>query len=243
MLKCRFLPIVLALCAVARAQDAKIAVAANFTGPAKQIAVQFHAATGESVTLSFGSSGQFVAAIVNGAPYDVLLSADVDHARKIETSGLAVPGTRFTYAIGHLVLWSGNPALAVDQGKSLSLGVVQHIAIADPKLAPYGLATEQYLRSSGFWTLVSSKLVIGKSIAQAFEFVKSGNAEVGFVALSQVIHDKSGAQWLVPDSSHAPITQQAVLLKHGAKNKAAADFLAYLKGSTAAKIMSSFGYN
>ena len=158
--------------ASARAEDAKVAVAANFTAPAQEIADKFNTETGDTVTLSFGASGQFLTEISNGAPYDVFLSADIDHAKKAEKAGLTVPGSRFTYATGHLVLWSESPRLVDDKGKVLSSGHFTHVAIADAKLAPYGLAAEQYLKSSGLWASISPKLVTGKSIAQTYEFVK-----------------------------------------------------------------------
>ena len=236
--------IAMAYSAPAIAADAKVAVAANFTDPAKEIAAKFHAATGDTVTLSFGSSGQFVTEIINGAPYDVLLSADIDHAKKAETAGFTVPGSRFTYATGHLVLWSANPALVDSQGKVLTSGKFNHIAIADAKLAPYGLAAQQFLMSVNLWNALQPKLVTGKSIGQTYTFVQTGNAELGFVALSQVIGGKDkGSSWKVPDESHAPITQQAVLLKKGADNKAAKEFLEFLRQAPAAAVIAKYGYN
>ena len=229
--------------ASARAEDAKVAVAANFTAPAQEIAAKFKTETGDTVTLSFGASGQFLTEISNGAPYDVFLSADIDHAKKAEKAGLTVPGSRFTYATGHLVLWSESPRLVDDKGKVLSSGHFTHVAIADAKLAPYGLAAEQYLKISGLWASISPKLVTGKSIAQTYEFVKSGNAELGFVALSQVAGKSEGSEWIIPDSTHAPITQQAVLLKAGAHNPAAKEFLDFLKKPEAQAIIAKFGYN
>lgn len=228
---------------LARAEDAKIAVAANFTAPAKEIAAAFHTATGDTATLSFGASGQFAAAIRNGAPYDVLLSADSSHVAAVAKAGQTVTGTRFTYATGHLVLWSKNPRLIADSSKILTSGDFQHIAIADPALAPYGLAAEQYLQQAGLWTRLQPRIVTGKSIGQALQFVQSGNAELGFVALSQVIKLKDGSEWKVPDADHAPIIQQAVLLKHGADNQAARKFLQFLKSPRAAAVIRAYGYD
>ena len=236
----------MALFAMVRFADAasvSVAVAANFTEPAKDIAARFEAETGNSVKLSFGSSGQFFSEISNGAPYEVFLSADIDHAQKADQAGLTVPGSRFTYAVGHLVLWSENPSLVDDEVKVLAGGNFTHIAIADPKLAPYGLAAQQFLKGQHLWTVLSPKLVTGKSIAQAYEFVKSGNADLGFVALSQVIRKREGSEWLVPDSEHAPITQQAVLLKPGADDSAAKAFFEFLKKPEAQAIILEYGYD
>ena len=226
-----------------RADDAKIAVAANFTAPAKEIAALFKASTGDTVTLSFGASGQFVTEISNGAPYNVFLSADVDHAKKAEQAGLTVPNSRFTYATGHLVLWSENPNLVDEQGKILARGTFTHVAIADPGAAPYGLAAVQYLKNKGLWAAISPKIVQGKSIAQVYQFIKSGNADLGFVALSQVIGKHEGSEWKVPDADHAPITQQAVLIKQGAGNRVAKEFMDYLKRPEAQAIIAKYGYN
>ena len=228
---------------LAHAAETSVAVAANFTAPAQEIAARFQAETGDTVKLSFASSGQILTEISNGAPYDIFLSADIDHAQKAEQAGLTVPGSRFTYATGHLVLWSENPSLVDVQGKILKQGNFSHISIADPKLAPYGLAAVQFLRGQGLWTAISPKVVTGKSIAQAYEFVKSGNADLGFVALSQVIRKREGSEWLVPDKLHAPITQQAVLLNSGAGNPAATAFFDFLKKPEAQAIILEYGYN
>ena len=228
---------------LAHGAETSVAVAANFTAPAQEIAARFQAETGDTVKLSFASSGQILTEISNGAPYDIFLSADIDHAQKAEQAGLTVPGSRFTYATGHLVLWSENPSLVDVQGKILKQGNFSHISIADPKLAPYGLAAVQFLRGQGLWTAISPKVVTGKSIAQAYEFVKSGNADLGFVALSQVIGKREGSEWLVPDALHAPIIQQAVLLKPGAGNPAATEFFEFLKKPEAQAIILEYGYN
>jgi molybdate transport system substrate-binding protein len=224
------------------AEEVTVAVAANFTEPAKEIAAAFEKASGDKVTLSFGSSGQFYTQIANGAPFEVLLSADADRPTKAEQAGLAVAGTRFTYAVGRLVLWSPTAGLDDAHGAVLRGGGFSKLAIADPAAAPYGLAAIQTLKALSIYDQVKPKIVQGSSIAQAFEFVKTGNAELGFVALSQVIAETGGSRWLVPESDHEPITQQAVLLKPGATSKGARGFLTFLKGAQATAIIRRFGY-
>jgi molybdate transport system substrate-binding protein len=224
------------------AEEVTVAVAANFTEPAKEIAAAFEKATGDKITLSFGSSGQFYTQIANGAPFEVFLSADADRPTKAEQAGLAVAGTRFTYAVGRLVLWSPTAGLVDNRGAVLKGGGFSKLAIADPVAAPYGLAAIQTLKTLNIYDQVKPKIVQGSSIAQAFEFVKTGNAELGFVALSQVIAETGGSRWLVPESDHQPITQQAVLLKPGAASKGARRFLTFLKGPQARAIIRRFGY-
>jgi molybdate transport system substrate-binding protein len=224
------------------AEEITVAVAANFTEPAKEIAAAFEKATGDKVTLSFGSSGQFYTQIASGAPFEVFLSADADRPTKAEQAGLAVAGTRFTYAVGRLVLWSPTAGLVDDHGVVLKSGGFSKLSIADPAAAPYGLAAIQTLKTLGLYDQVKPKIVQGSSIAQAFEFVKTGNAELGFVALSQVIAEPGGSRWLVPEGDHEPITQQAVLLKPGADSVGARSFLTFLKGGQAKAIIRRFGY-
>ena len=224
------------------AEEITVAVAANFTEPAKEIAAAFEKATGDKVTLSFGASGQFYTQIASGAPFEVFLSADADRPTKAEQAGLAVAGTRFTYAVGRLVLWSPTAGLVDDHGVVLKSGGFSKLSIADPAAAPYGLAAIQTLKTLGLYDQVKPKIVQGSSIAQAFEFVKTGNAELGFVALSQVIAEPSGSRWLVPEGDHEPITQQAVLLKPGADSAGARSFLTFLKGGQAKAIIHRFGY-
>jgi molybdate transport system substrate-binding protein len=226
----------------ALAEEITVAVAANFTEPAKEIAAAFEKATGDTVTLSFGSSGQFYTQIASGAPFEVFLSADADRPTKAEQAGLAVAGTRFTYAVGRLVLWSPTAGLVDDHGAVLKGGGFSKLSIADPAAAPYGLAAIQTLKTLGLYDQIKPKIVQGSSIAQAFEFVKTGNAELGFVALSQVIAEPGGSRWLVPEGDHEPITQQAVLLKPGADSAGARGFLTFLKGSQAKAIIRRFGY-
>ncbi len=226
----------------APAEDVTVAVAANFTEPAKAIAAAFDKATGDTVTLSFGSSGQFYTQIANGAPFEVFLSADADRPTKAEQAGLAVAGTRFTYAVGRLVLWSPTAGLVDANGAVLRGRGFSKLSIADPTAAPYGLAAIQTLKTLGVYDQLKPRIVQGASIAQAFEFVKTGNAELGFVALSQLVGEPGGSRWLVPERDHAPIVQQAVLLKPGRASPGARAFLAFLKGGQARAIIRRFGY-
>jgi molybdate transport system substrate-binding protein len=226
----------------AAAGEVKVAVAANFTEPAKEIAARFHARTGHEATLSFGSSGQFYAQIANGAPFGVFLSADRERPEKAEAEGYGVPGARFTYATGRLVLFSKTPGLVDSRGAILRTDRFQKLAIADPKVAPYGEAAVRTLQRMGLYATLQPKLVQGTSIAQAYQFVDTGAAELGFLALSQVIGVRGGSRWVVPASQHAPIDQQAVLLKPGAEDAAANAFIAFLKGSEAKAIIRKYGY-
>jgi molybdate transport system substrate-binding protein len=231
----------LAVAGAALAGETRVAVAANFTEPAKAIAARFKARTGHDAVLSFGSSGQFYTQIANGAPYEVFLSADVERPQKAEAEGLAVVGSRFTYATGRLVLFSRTPGL-VDGGAVLASGRFDKLAIADPKAAPYGQAAIETLTKLRRYEALRSKIVMGASITQAFQFVQTGAAELGFVALSQVVDDKSGSRWIVPPANHTPIEQQAVLLKTGANSDAAKAFLTFLKSAEAKAIIRRYGY-
>ena len=226
----------------ALAGEARVAVAATFTEPAREIAARFEAATGHQVTLSFGSSGQFYTQIANGAPYDVLLSADSERPAKAEAEGLASPGTRFTYATGRLVLYSRTPGLVDAKGVVLKTGRFDKLAIADPKAAPYGQAAVETLTKLKLHDALKPRIVIGASITQAYQYVRTGAAELGFVALSQVVNETGGSRWLVPAADHTPIDQQAVLLKTGAGNAAAEAFLRYLRGKDAKTIIRRYGY-
>lgn len=236
----------LALCATAFADEVQVAVAANFTAPMKAIAADFEKATGHKVVLSFGSTGKFYAQIKNGAPFDVFLAADDETPAKLEKENGIVAGSRFTYATGKLVLWSTKPDLVDAKGEVLKKGDFAHLAIASPKLAPYGAAAVQTLNKLGLYDALQSRLVIGESIAQTFSFVSTGNAELGFVALSQVYENgkiKSGSGWIVPANLHNAIRQDAVILAHGKDNKAAAALTAYLKSAPAKAVIRSFGYD
>lgn len=232
----------LLLGASALAAETKVAVAANFTEPAKEIAARFEASTHHKATLSFGSSGQFYTQIANGAPFEVFLSADAERPTRAEAEGLTVAGTRFTYATGRLVLWSRTPGLVDGKGAVLARGGFEKLAIADPKAAPYGQAAVETLTRLKLYDAVKPKIVTGSSITQAFQYVQTGAAELGFVALSQVINEPGGSRWIVPAADHTPIDQQAVLLKTGANNDAAKAFLAFLKSREAKAIIKRYGY-
>lgn len=226
----------------ALAADVPVAVAANFSEPAKAIAAAFTRATGDTATLSFGASGAFLTQIGHGAPFQVFLSADADRPAKAEADGLAVPGSRFTYAVGRLVLYSRTPGLVDGRGLVLRSGRFDHLAVADPAAAPYGLAATQVLAKLGLSDSLAPRIVRGSSIAQAYQFVATGAAELGFVAQAQVAGVAGGSRWLVPAGLHAPIVQQAVLLETGAANPAATKFMAFLKGSQARAIIVRYGY-
>lgn len=232
----------LALGGVAVAGETKVAVAANFTEAAREIAARFKARTGHEATLSFGSSGQFYTQIANGAPYEVFLSADVERPRRVEAEGLAVAGSRFTYATGRLVLFSRTPGLVDGKGAVLAKGGFEKLAIADPKAAPYGQAAVETLSRLRLQDALRPKIVQGASITQAFQYVQTGAAELGFVALSQVINEKGGSRWIVPAADHSPIEQQAVLLKTGQKSEGAKAFLAFLGSAEARAIIRRYGY-
>ncbi|MFZ0267261.1 molybdate ABC transporter substrate-binding protein [Caulobacter sp.] len=228
--------------APALADDTQVAVAANFTDPAKEIAAAFKAKTGHTAILSFGSSGQFYTQMVHGAPYEVFLSADAERPRKAEQDGLAVAGSRFTYAVGRLVLYSTTPGLVDAKGAVLKTDRFAKLAIADPTAAPYGAAAVQTMQTLKVYDTLAPKIVKGASITQAYQYVATGNAELGFVALSQVINEPGGSRWVVPAARHAPIDQQAVLLRTGEKNPAAKAFVTFLKSPTAVAIIKRYGY-
>ncbi len=233
---------VFVLAGPAAAAETQVAVAANFTEPAKEIAAAFQKATGDTAVLSFGSSGAFYTQMAHGAPFEVFLSADADRPKRAEQDGLAVPGSRFTYALGRLVLYSRDAGLVDAGGKVLSGSSFAHLAIADPAAAPYGVAAVQTLQKLKLDAALAPKIVRGSSITQAYQFVATGAAELGFVAQSQVINVAGGSRWLIPASDHKPIVQQAVLLWTGAKNPAAAAFLKFLKGAEARAIIKRYGY-
>jgi molybdate transport system substrate-binding protein len=236
--------------AVAYAGEVTVAVAANFTAPMQKIAQAFAQDTGHKAQLAFGSTGKFYAQIKNGARFAVLLAADDETPARLEKEGLAVAGTRHTYATGRLALWSKSPNLVDDKGEVLrssnleKLGI-HKIAIADPKLAPYGAAAMEVIHKLGVQTNVVPKLVQGESIGQTYQFVSTENAQLGFVALSQISLDgriSQGSAWIVPPSMHTPLKQDAVLLHAGKDNPAAQALLAYLQGDKAKAIMRQYGY-
>ena len=232
-------------CGPASADAVQVAVAANFTAPMKVIAAAFEKETGHKAVLTFGSTGKFYAQITNGAPFDVFLAADDETPTRLEKEGAAVHGSRFTYATGKLVLWSAQPGAIDAQGDVLRTGDFKKLAIAAPKLAPYGAAALETITKLGLFNRLEPRIVTGESIGQAFSFVATGNAELGFVALSQVYENgqiKGGSAWVVPAVLHSPIRQDAVLLIKGAGNKAAAMLLAFLKTESAKAVIGSFGY-
>lgn len=229
----------------AQAGEVQVAVAANFAVPMARIAEAFTAASGHGVKLSAGATGKFYAQIVAGAPFEVLLAADDQTPKRLANEGHAVAASRFTYAVGRLVLWSATPGFVDEQGAVLGSARFAHLAIANPKLAPYGRAAMEVLRARGLAEVLAPKLVTGESIAQTFQFVATGNAELGFVALSQVQQPgraAAGSMWRVPAQLHAPILQDAVLLKPGERNPAAVALLAYLKSPPARQLIRAFGY-
>lgn len=229
----------------ALADEVQLAVAANFTAPIQAIAKDFEKDTGHKLVASFGATGQFYAQIRNGAPFEVFLSADDTTPAKLENEGVAVKGSRFTYATGTLALWSAKPGYVDDKGEVLKGQSYQHLSIANPKAAPYGLAATQVLDKLGLTQATRSRLVEGQSISQAYQFVSSGNAELGFVALSQIYKDGKltrGSAWVVPADLHDPIRQDAVILDKGKDNPAAQALVDYLKGPKAGEIIKSYGY-
>ena len=228
------------------AGEVSVAVASNFTAPMKIIAQAFERDTGHKVILSFGATGQFYAQIKNGAPFAVLLAADDETPARLEREGVAVPGTRFTYATGKVVLWSKKADLVDTNGEILKTGKFDRLALANPKLAPYGAAAMQILEKMNLTKQLGPKLVEASNIGQTFQFVSSGNAALGFVALSQVFENgklKEGSGWVVPSNLYSPIKQDAVLLTSGKANVAAQALLQYLRRDKAKAIIVSFGYD
>lgn len=229
----------------AHADTVAVAVAANFTAPMQQIAAAFEQHTGHTAQLSFGSTGKLYAQIRNGGPYDLFLSADADRPARLEAEGAGVAGSRFTYAVGQLVLWSADPDRVDAEGKVLAAGGFDHLAIANPKTAPYGAAAMEVLTRLGLADTLEGRLVRGENIAQTWQFVATGNAQLGFVAASQLFKDGQplgGSRWNVPASMHAPILQDAILLQRGADKVAAKALVDFLKSDTAAGIIRGFGY-
>jgi len=235
-----------AACALlARADEVQVAVAANFTAPMQQIATQFEKDTGHKLTLSFGATGKFYAQIVNGAPFDILLAADDETPARLEKDGQGIAGSRFTYAVGKLVLWSANPELVDAKGEVLKTGNFRHLALANPKTASYGTAAIEAMTKLGLLNSLQARFVQGENISQTHQFITSGNAELGFVALSQVFKDgriAGGSAWMVPANLYEPIQQDSVLLARGKDKPAAIALLAYLKGDKAKAVIKAFGY-
>jgi molybdate transport system substrate-binding protein len=228
-----------------QAAEVSVAVAANFAPPMQRIAAAFEQETGHKSILSFASTGSLYAQIRHGAPFEILLSADSQTPAKLESEGLGLTGSRFTYAVGRLVLWSKQPGFVDEKGQVLRVGKFDRLAIANPKLAPYGAAAIQTLTQLGLLTSMEPKLVQGENLAQAFQFVATENAQLGWVALSQVMVEgkiAQGSAWIVPSKLHSPIAQDAVLLVKGRDNPAAAALMRYLRSDRAKAIMFSYGY-
>jgi molybdate transport system substrate-binding protein len=225
----------------ALAGSTNVAVAANFTDAGKEIAAKFKAKTGHDAVLSFGASGQFYTQIKEDAPFQVFLSADDERPNKLVAEGFAVAESRFTYAIGKLVLWSKDPH-AVKGEETLKANNFKKLSIANPAAAPYGVAAVETLKALKLFEMVQPKLVMGSSISQAFQFVETGNAEIGFVALSQLTDAADGSRWVVPQHLYSEIRQDAVLLKSGANNEAALAFMLFLRGPESRAVIEKYGY-
>lgn len=228
------------------ADEVQVAIASNFTAPMQQIAAQFEKDTGHKVVLSFGATGKFYAQIVNGAPFEVFIAADDETPARLEKETQGITGSRFTYAIGKLALWSTSNDTVDARGEVLKTGKFKHLAIANPKTAPYGTAAIETLNKLGLLPTVQSRFVQGENIAQTHQFVNTGNAELGFVALSQIFKEGqiiSGSAWIIPDKLYEPIRQDALLLAKGKDKPAAIALLAYLKGDKAKVIIKRFGYD
>ncbi len=233
---------VLLVVAQAVAGEIRLAVASNFTSAINTVASHFEENTDHKVKLIFGSTGKHYAQIRNGAPFDAYFAADTRRPELLEQENLALPGTRFTYAIGKLILWSPKAGYVDSQAKVLEQGEFRHLAIANPKLAPYGKAAQQVLQARGMWDSMKGSMVRGENIGQTFQFVKSGNAELGFVAYAQVKRpgqSVEGSWWEVPQTLYTPIAQQAVLLK---ESEAARAFMSFIKSDVALEIIQNYGY-
>ena len=241
------LALLLQLCLppAAATEAVRVAVAANFAATLREIVVGFERDTGHTALVSAGSSGKFYAQIRHGAPFDVFFSADVLRPTLLEDEGLAVRGSRITYAVGRLTLWSASPNAVMADGRSTLSGDFEHLAMANPRTAPYGAAARQTLQALGLWHQMRGRIVQGENIGQTFQFVFSHNARLGFVALSQVLDSSingRGSRWDVPTNLHDPLRQQAVLLVNGQTNDAATALLEYAQGETSRTIIERFGY-
>jgi len=229
----------------AHAGDVQVAVAANFAGPMEKLAAEFQKDTGHKAIVASGATGKFYAQIRNGAPFEVLLSADDETPARLETEGHVIPKSRFTYAVGRLVLWSAKADYVDAAGAVLKTGDFKHLSIANPKTAPYGAAAVAVIDKLGLAATLQPRIVQGENIAQAWQFASTGNAELGFVAQAQVWRDgkfTAGSGWIVPANMHAPIRQDAALLTRGAKNPAAQALLDYLRTDKAKALIRTFGY-
>ncbi len=230
------------IAAPAAAAEIRVAVASNFVETIRGIASRFEDRTDHEVLLATGSTGKHYAQIVSGAPFEVFFAADSRRPRLLEESGEAVVGSRFTYAVGRLVLWSPDEGVVDASGDVLERGRFRYLAVANPRLAPYGLAAREVLESRGLWRALQDRMVRGENVGQAFQFVASGNADLGFVASSQIVRPgrtTTGSFWAIPPELHTPIEQQAILLKN---DDAAREFLAFVRSETALAIIRSHGY-
>ena len=228
-----------------RAAQVQVAAAASMGAPLPALQAAFEQASGHTLRVSLGASGKLYAQIRNGAPFDVLLAADVATPAHLEAEGAAVAGTRFTYAVGRLALWSATPGRVDAQGQVLSQGGFKHLALANPQTAPYGAAAVEVMDKLGLRARLQPRWVQGESVAQAWQFVASGNAELGFVALSQIVQDgrlRAGSSWLVPAHLHQALRHDAVLLRRARNNPAAQAFLAFLGSPAARAILRSHGF-
>lgn len=223
-----------------------IGVAANFTRAMQALAGAFEQQRGRPVSLSFASTGTLYAQIINGAPFDAFFAADVERPRKLEEDGAIIEESRFTYAIGQLILWSAAPDLVDSGGDVLQHRDFRHLAIADPKLAPYGEAARQVMVKRGVWDELQSRLVFAQNVNQAYQFITSGNAELGFIALSQVIDPDTGgvggSHWPPPQQTYDPVEQQAVILERTEHGELAEAFMAFVRGEQGTEIIGRFGY-
>jgi molybdate transport system substrate-binding protein len=227
------------------ATEVKVAVAANFAQTIKEISTVFEKETGHKIAITQGSTGKLYAQISQGAPFEVLLSADDETPEKLITEGKAITGTRFTYAIGRLALWSPKPDLVDEGGQVLKTDKFRFLAIANARVAPYGRAAVQVMQKLGVLASIEPRVVQGESITQTFQFVSTGNAQLGFVALSQINENgkiKSGSAWIVPENMHEQLRQDAVLLNPGKDSAAASALLNFLKSEKAKKIIAAHGY-
>ncbi len=225
----------------ASAQRVRVAVAANFTAAAKEIGVLFEQAIGHEASYSFGSTGQLYAQITQGAPFEIFLAADQARSAQAVAAGLAVADSRFTYATGRLALFSKDESLVTDETTLRNPGITK-VAVANPVTAPYGAAAVAAMQALGVYATLAPRLVHGNNIAQTYQFVETGNAGLGFVALSQIARHNEGSRWLVPDHLHPALAQDAVLLRRGADNRAARGFMAFLKGPEATAVKVRYGY-
>lgn len=236
------LAVFLSILGTVRADRIHIAVCTNFATTAKEISEIFEEETSHETVLSVGSTGKLFSQIINGAPFHIFLAADEKHPHKAEEKGLAIAGTRFTYAQGRLALYSRNPTLIDNKGQILAKDRFFRLAIASPKISPYGAAALEVMNKLGVWNKVSSRTVYGNNIAQTYQFVMTANAQLGFVAVSQITNNKSGSVWFVPTDLYTPIRQEAILLTAGSNHDGAKAFLTFLKKNKARAVIVNYGY-